>query len=505
VALSEEIVEQLESRGLDEELAAKLQWDSQPPKRGGGDHALIIPFIREGKTVNRKFRTLGDPKKFWQDTAGVQCFWNEDCLRDDTLVDEALIITEGEIDAASAIRCGYLRCVSVPGGAPEKPLPEDTKKFDFIDQVRKLIAIDRVKEIILAVDNDAAGAVLMHELSIRLGRFRCKYLTYPKQPVGSLSKGLDGRLKDLNEVLIDYGADGVRETIKRARFLKIEGVARMSDLPPLPHVEKYDNGFPRLRDNFKMRLGDFMVATGIPSHGKTSFVNDLCCRAAENYGLITGFASFEQTPQRDHRRNLRVWKMRKPVEHADSHEVHVADQWIDKQFAFIVPSEDEDVTLDWLLDKMEAAVIQYGCKIIVVDPWNELDHQRRRDESITEYVGRAIKALKRFARRLQIFLIVVAHPTKQRKNEDGDYLCPTLYDISDSANWYNKCDVGVIVHRIGFDTMIRVQKTRYHDEIGEPGDQMATFHLPTRRFIIDEPDANPGPPAQSPPAQSSPS
>jgi twinkle protein len=66
---------------------------------------------------------------------------------------------------------------------------------------------------------------------------------------------------------------------------------------------------------------------------------------------------------------------------------------------------------------------------------------------MTEYVGRAIKALKRFARKFQVHLIVIAHPTKSTKDGDGKYRMPTLYDISDSANWYNKCDLGIIVHR----------------------------------------------------------
>ena len=48
---------------------------------------------------------------------------------------------------------------------------------------------------------------------------------------------------------------------------------------------------------------------------------------------------------------------------------------------------------------------------------------------------------------------------------------PSLYDISDSAHWYNRPEVGIIVWR-GKDerTIVRVAKSRYHDEIGVPGD-----------------------------------
>lgn len=478
--LTSVMIGQLADRGIDEELATKLDLGSLPSKRPGGGEALIIPFVSEGKIVNRKYRTLVGEKKFWQDPApnNVQCFWNEDVLRDKTLIGEALIITEGEMDAFAAMMGGFVRVVSVPGGAPKEPLPEDTTKYKFIDRVRSLLTLDRVKEIILAVDNDAAGQNLLADLSVRLGRFRCKQLTYPLPPEGKT-------IKDLNDVLMCYGVEGVKQTIKRAKWLNVPGVYRLSELPPLPPDEIYELHMDAVDFRYKVRMGDFAVATGIPSHGKSTFVNDVCCRLAHNYGLRTTFASFEQSPQGDHKRNLRTWYLGKPTNNADEGEIRQADKWIDEHFSFMVPSEDDDVTLDWVLDKLEVAVIQYGSRIVVIDPWNELDHQRRRDESLTEYVGRAIKALKRFAKKMNVHLIIVAHPTKQRKNEDGTYQVPTLYDISDSANWYNKADIGFIVHRSGLlnGVLLRFAKSRYHDIIGVPGDVNADFHFASRRFI----------------------
>lgn len=474
--LTDEAVRALEARGLCPETATLYGIGS--PVRGGGGDAIAIPFVRDGKTVNTKFRTFA-PKKFWQTAGGVQCAWNEDTLRDDTLRDQPLIITEGELDALAAICAGYPRVISVPGGAPAPGSKDDGARYRWIDEIRPLLALERVKEIILAVDNDAPGAQLLHDLSLRLGRYRCKFVTYPKQ------QGEEHRLKDLNEVLQIYGPPGVRATISRAQFLKVDGIFRMSELPPVPDVPIYDIGIPKLRDHYKARLGDFAVWTGIPSHGKSSLVNDVCCRLAQAHGLVTAFASFEQSPQRDHRRNLRTWYCRRPVQHCDSREIREADAWIDRQFSFVVPGEDDDVTLDWMLDKLEAAVVQHAAKVVVIDPWNELDHARRKDETQTEYVGRAIKTLKRFARTMCVHLIVVAHPAKQQKDpQTGDYRMPTLYDISDSAHWYNKADLGVVVHRTAISTQIRVAKSRYHDEIGTPGEVEAQFQFDQRRYDV---------------------
>jgi twinkle protein len=450
----------------------------------GGGSAIAFGFVRDGQIVNRKYRTSlvqGDKGKIWQDKGGVKCVWNEDVLRDDTLLDQPLIITEGELDALSAIQAGFVRTISVPDGAPATALGENAGvKYSFLDAIRPLLAQDRVREVILAVDGDSAGANLLHDLSLQLGRYRCKFLTYPKNP-----HDRDVRLKDLNEVLQAFGPKGVVETINRSQFLKVEGVYRMSELPPPPEAPVYDIGFGKFSENYKVRLGDFAVWTGIPSHGKSSMVNDLCCRLVHNHGLNIAFASFEQMPTRDHRRNLRTWYLRRPPQSAEKQDVIEADKWIDKHFSFLVPTEDDDVTVDWVLDKLEAAVVQHGCKVVVIDPWNEMDHMREKAESTTEYTGRAIKAFKRFARKFMVHLIVVAHPSKQQKDKDGNYMIPTLYDISDSAHWYNKADLGVVVHReTESNSIIRVAKSRYHDEIGRPGEVNATYNFFERRFNI---------------------
>ena len=474
--------------------------------RRDGTDRLVLPFVRDGRVVRRKYRCFdpadGQPK-WTADKGGLRISWNEDCLRDETLLAQPLIITEGELDALAAIQCGYARTISAPDGAPQKPVegPEHAKAYSWLADVRPLLAPERVAEVILATDGDEPGAALMHDLSVLLGRFRCKFLAYPKAPVAAQEALGRERCKDLGEVLQFWGQKGVVETINRAQWLQVDGVYRMSELPPLPEQRVYDIGYDRLGDHYRMRLGDFAVITGVPGLGKSTWANDLCCRVALKHGLKIGWASFEQSPQRDHRRALRSWygiphnplldvdptdrrREGRPVHTMNPEQIAAADAWIDQQHVFIVPSEDDDVTLDWMLDRMEVAVVRHGVQVMVIDPWNEMDHSRSRDETMTEYVGRAIKALKRFAKKFQVHMIVIAHPTKSTKDADGKYRIPTLYDISDSANWYNKCDIGIIVHKDKADeTTIKVQKSRYHEIIGVPGEVTMQYSKDERRFV----------------------
>jgi twinkle protein len=248
----------------------------------------------------------------------------------------------------------------------------------------------------------------------------------------------------------------------------------------MPRRSVTATGMPFMDDHYKVRMGDFCVITGVPGHGKSTFVNDLTCRLAQSYGWRIAIASFEQHPQSDHRRNLRGWYLGGPAEVFSAEEIAEADRWIDEFFVFIVPSDDDLANLEWTLDASASAVVRYGVRLIVIDPWNELDHDRPADMSLTEYTGKAIKEFKRLAQGHDVHVIVVAHPTKLQQGQQ-----PGLYSISDSAHWANKPDIGIVVWKGQMDqdfAEIRVVKSRYHDQIGRPGTVQTRYNTVTRRF-----------------------
>lgn len=462
--------ELLEARGLDVELLERLGVSSSDR----GSDWISIPYWEAGRQVNVKYRTVAGEKDFRQEQGAKKCFWNCDVITDATLTELPLIVTEGEFDAIAAIQAGFPRTVSVPDGAPAEAQGAEDKgaKYSYVADARA--ALKDVREIILATDNDGPGVNLLNDLAVRLGKHRCKWVRYP---VGC---------KDLNEALIRYGERGVVESINRAQWMKVAGVYRMSELPPVPQPPALSTGMAGMDKHYRVRLGDFVVVTGIPSHGKTSFVNEIMGRMAAQRAWGIAVASFEQKPQIDHRRNLRTFFSRKLVIHQRPEEIDAADKWIDEHFSFIVPDEDDDVTLAWVLERAAAAVVQNDAKMVVIDPWNEMDHIRPPDMSLTEYTGYAIKQFRKFAAKYQVHVIVVAHPTKLRPEKPGNPLpIPTLYDISDSAHWFNKADVGIIIHRRDEDrTLIRIQKSRYHDQIGVPGDLEAMFLRDQGRYEI---------------------
>jgi twinkle protein len=455
--LTQAQIEILDQRGLDVELVTRMGW--RCAERSGSGDAIEIPFYRDGKEVNTKTRTLSGEKRFFQVEGGDKCVYNLDCLKD--IGDVALVITEGEMDCIAALQCGYM-AVSVPDGAPKEALGDrETRKYEYLKDIPTSI-----RRIIIATDGDGPGQNLLHDLSIRLGRHRCLWVRYPEGT------------KDLNEILVKHGAKAVHDAITGAQYMRLDGLYVMSDLPPVSEQPGLPVGIPALEKHCRFQRGSLSVLVGVPSAGKSTIVNALTHNMAHNHNWGICFASFEQKPQTMHRYALRTLAAERPAHLLDRRELSTIDRWIDEKYSFIVPDHTSMETFDlvWLKDRMAAAVARHNAQMIVIDPWNEIDHTFNAHEmTMTQYVGNAIKQLKRFADTFMVHVMVVAHPAKMQRAQ-GKYPIPSLYDVADSAHFYNKADLGLVIHRNDDgSTLFRVAKSRDHRVYGEPGDVNLTF------------------------------
>lgn len=471
--MSPELLAMLEARGFDAEAFLKLNLGVGESKQRAG--TLAIPFYDGRNIVSMKFRSLdagaggfGQAKQVGP--GGI--FYNLNCLRDPELANEPLIVAEGEPGCWAALLAGFPRSIGIPIASA------DGRRQPYVEQSEALWK--DVKEIILCTYDDDAGNALRQDVAAAFGKSRCKWVRYPKG------------CYDLPGALREFGVRGVQESIRRAQWLAVPDIYAMSDLPEPPLNPAVGTGIVGLDDHFRLRRGDLTIVTGIPGHGKTSFVNEAVCRLAQKHGWRAIFGSFEQRPVPDHRRALRTFHAQKLEKMMSAAERESADAFIHKHFRFLVPDDETEASLEWLLETMAAAVHRFDPHVIVIDPWNELEHVRPKEMTQTEYTGWAIKSLKRFAKRERVHIIVVAHPAKMLRNkQDGKYPCPTLYDIADSAHWYNKPDLGVVIWREGADpslpTSIIVAKSRYHSEIGRPGTIKGQWNEHNGRYtIIDD-------------------
>ena len=240
-------------------------------------------------------------------------------------------------------------------------------------------------------------------------------------------------------------------------------------------LRMYDEGVPSgistgwecVDRKWKIQTGQLVVVTGIPGHGKSEWVDALCCNLAEDQGWATAMFSPENHPVRLHMMKLAEKHIGKPYnpgihERMTKAEASKAVDWIQAHFHWLMPQQP---SLDEILSKAKALVFTRGIRILVIDPWNEVEHARPQGMTEAEYVAHGLMHLRRFARTHDVLVIVVAHPKLLEKGAGGKYPVPTPYDISGGAMWRNKADNCLAVYADPTDqkgsVQIHVQKVKF--------------------------------------------
>lgn len=455
----------IEARGLDVALAEKLGLETVLRE---GKNWLAVPYRVDGEILNHKYR-LTSEKDHRMDTGAPLALWNADCLKDPKVRSgqAPVVITEGEWDALAVIQSGHPFAVSVPGGAPSQVTTDldSAKRYEWVDRHAEQLA--HVREFVIAADDDQAGWNLRTDLVALLGADRCRFVEYPFP------------CKDLNEVLLEDGPERVVECITTAKPFPVQGLYTIDDFPEKGEVRSYPIGVEPIREMIEIVPGTLTVLTGYSNMGKSTLMNVIIAHALRHLFPVC-VASFETDV-----RPILVDGLSRAM--AGMHNLtpehkEIATKVLRERLHIISQSVDEDMEmdLDKFLDLCRLAV-RRGAKMIVLDPWNELEHKRRRDETETDYIGRAIRAIKRFAKQYDVAFWIVAHPTKPQM---GVSKIPGLYDISGSANWANKPDYGLTYHRPKPKenrATIRVHKVR----MGLPGrkdEAEVTFDFREHKF-----------------------
>lgn len=395
---------------------------------------LRVPYLERGEAVNHKWRKT-QAKDHRMDPGQPLLLFNHAALVAAADSGEPLIITEGEWDALTIDQCEYQLVTSVPNGAPQRATEDlwDAKRYEWVH--RHKADLDRVRRFILATDNDEAGRILAADLARLLGPERCMFVTYP-----------DG-FKDANEVLVGQGVQAVRALIQTAKPYPVANLYTIDDFPEPPEFQSVDTGLPGLGELWPVVPGTFSIVTGWPGHGKSS----LTLVAIANLmaaGVPVAVGSFETMIKPVLQRRLRASLYRCWEGDSRCRQTGPADRLLSERLRIISNlhvDDDSELSIEGIIELAKVAVLRDGIRLLVLDPWNEIEHKRGRDETESEYVGRAIRLLKRFARDYSCAVWVVAHPRKP--SSDGAPKRPSLLDLAGSANFANKADYGVICHR----------------------------------------------------------
>jgi len=445
---------------------------------------LTFEYRADGLLRYRKSRVVdaNGEKSFRRDRKGAEtCLFLEHFLQTDPDPSSPLVICEGELDALSLVAAGIPNVVSVPDGAQldalgeGKIVPSEDKAFGWLWSETGLKPhLAQFERIVLATDNDKKGKVLREELAVRFERWKCDFVSYP-----------DG-CKDANEVLVNFGPAVLAKMIADAQPVVPNRLVSFGDVPDFGYGEIYSSGFKGLDEGLKfgMVTPELVVITGNPGSGKSEFAACLGANLANFHQLPGAILQFEDRSTR-----VRETLIRYAFGHVDGiQDRSAAREWVGKWFRTIEPqqamADESDYDLEWLKATMREARVRHGCRWIILDPWNELDHIWDRAQSEAIYTNDALRKLKRIARALQIILMVVVHPSKEGGRQQ-DITERDLYGISGAAAWANKADHGIIIHRPDHaknDVYVKIAKSKDHSVMGRPGIVRMQYDISSSKY-----------------------
>jgi twinkle protein len=233
----------------------------------------------------------------------------------------------------------------------------------------------------------------------------------------------------------------------------ISGQYFLADLPQRGSVAQiaYGTGWPELDDIFKFYPGQFVVVTGLAGSGKSTFMFNVLAKLA----IEQGISPFMYVPENE---ASIVETVKRLWPGTDAQFQHFSKSQCVVQSAVPHSWTEPYHDIDWVLKSAEYAVTQHKSEVILLDPWNEFDRIKHKDQLMTDYIGEAIKLMKQFTRYYGVSIVMVAHPTKNvLHREDGNI---GLGDIEGSMHWYNKCDNGLIIKRNGNSATVISAKVR---------------------------------------------
>jgi twinkle protein len=397
------------------------------PQTGKQENTIKFNYFIGDQLINIKYR---DGRKNFKLYKGAEkVFYNINSI----VGYEYCIITEGEIDVLALHEAGIPNSISVPNGATL-----NSNNLDYLDNC--IDYFEDKEKIILAVDSDEAGQALQAELVRRLGAEVCYLASFDD-------------CKDANEYLIKYGKEKLAERITKARPVPLENVTTFKDIEDEVtdfvrngFKKGYQVGLENFDNIFSTYTGQFITVTGIPSSGKSDFVDQMVVGYNRNYSWKTAFASPENAPTYLHAHKL----MRKTWEGMPtSADIH-GDKWnnisshVNDNYFFI---DMERYTLESVLRKGAELVKRKGIKCLVIDPFNKVRDVDCKTEDVNRYTMEYLTKIETFAKKYDVLVFVVAHPTKMYKDKDGKMEEPTMYNIKGGGEWYDASYHGILVHR----------------------------------------------------------
>jgi len=451
-APSSKVVEWFKSRGISQDTLEALNVSEGPefmPQTGRNENTIKFNYFMGNQLINIKYRDGAKNFKLYKGAEKV--FYNINSI----VGHDTCVIVEGEIDALSLHEAGVPNVISVPNGATL-----NHNNLDYLDNCIDYFE-DKTK-IILAVDADEPGQMLKQEFVRRLGAENCYIVDFED-------------CKDGNEYLVKHGKEKLKSAIHSAQQVPLENVSTLktveNDLKDfVKHGFKpgFQIGLNNFDEIFSTYTGQFITVTGIPSSGKSDFVDQMVVGYNKMYGWKTAFASPENQPIYLHAHKLmrKTWgDMPSPGDIGGNKWKEVSNH-VNDNYYFI---DMDKYSLESVLRKGAELVKRKGIKCLVIDPYNKVRDTNAVSDDVNRYTMDYLSKIESFCKKYDVLTFIVAHPTKMPR-ENGKMVEPNMYNIKGGGEWYDASYHGLLVHRDyeAKNTKVKVLKVKFQN-LGENG------------------------------------
>ncbi len=467
------------TRGISKQTLKDLQVTEGPefmPQTGKQENTIQFNYFMGDQLINVKYR---DGRKNFKLYKGAEkVFYNINSI----VGYEDCVIVEGEMDVLALHEAGIKNVISVPNGATL-----NNNNLDYLDNC--IDYFDDKQRVVLAVDADEPGQMLKQELVRRLGAEVCYLVDFNGE-------------KDANDYLIEHGPELLRNAIHTARPVPLENVSTLKDVEDeLRDFVKngfkpgFQIGIKNFDEIFSTYTGQFITVTGIPSSGKSDFVDQMVVGYNNNYGWKTAYASPENQPVYLHAHKLmrKHWQDMPRVGDIGNDKWQQVTEHVNDNYFFI---DMDKYSLESVLRKGAELVKRKGIKCLVLDPFNKIRDTDAKSDDVNRYTMDYLAKIEAFCKKYDVLTFIVAHPTKMYKGQDGKIEEPTMYNIKGGGEWYDASYHGLLVHRdyAAKTTKVKVLKVKFQN-LGENGAEAHfTWEPRSGSFVPNEPVVEDGGP-----------
>lgn len=415
----------LESRGISSGTTEKYQITVQTKN----ENVLVFPFLDAAGVMQFvKYRKTDFDRG--KDTAKEWCEAN--CkpilfgMYQCNPGNKTLIMTEGQIDSLSVAESGIENAVSVPTG--KNGFTWVPYCWDWLQQFETLIVFG---------DNENGSITLLDDMKRRF-RGTIKAVKQPDY------KGC----KDANELLQKYGKEAVRRAVERAECVPVQRIIRLSDVKTVDlfSLPKISTGFKTLDKVLAggIYLGQTVIVTGKRGDGKSTFTSQILVNALDQGIRVLAYSG--ELPDYFFKRwmDFQAAGKHNVIDRAaengnisyfvTNEKISKIEEWYRERAYLYDNQSTSDDELEDLLQTIEKAVQQYGIQLVLLDNlMTALDVGMSVDlyRAQSKFVDKLVK----MAKRLQVAVVLVVHPRKNRfGNDDTD-------EVSGSADITNKVDI----------------------------------------------------------------